>query len=173
MVLRPSSSIRSHFSNIFSSKTAWPIKTKFYVEPPWEGGTKVYINGPGHMTKMAAMLKNAQNLKNLLLQNHWANCLETWHVASGSVVLQSLYKSWPLVDLDLFCGKVNFGSMGIWMGKSEIFHFSDANALLRMEMKSSPSLMNARGQGHFLTLTPGHLHMKIKTCFSKKLLGRF
>ena len=23
------------------------------------------------------------------------------------------------------------------------------------------------GQGHFLTLTPGHLHMKIKTCFSK------
>ena len=42
------------FSNIFSSKTARPIKAKFYVEPPWEGGTKVYINGPGHMTKMAA-----------------------------------------------------------------------------------------------------------------------
>ena len=30
-------------------------KAKFYVEPPWEGGTKVYINSPGHMTKMAAM----------------------------------------------------------------------------------------------------------------------
>ena len=44
----------STFSNIFSSETAWPIKAKFYVEPPWEGGTKVYINGPGHMTKMAA-----------------------------------------------------------------------------------------------------------------------
>ena len=28
-----------------------------------EGGAKVYINDPGHMTKMAAMLKNAQNLK--------------------------------------------------------------------------------------------------------------
>ena len=42
------------FSNIFSSEIAWPIKSKFYVEPPWEGGTKVYINGPGHMTKMAA-----------------------------------------------------------------------------------------------------------------------
>ena len=51
-----SSSVRpSTFSNIFSSETAWPIKAKFYVEPPWEGGTKVYINGPGHMTKMAAM----------------------------------------------------------------------------------------------------------------------
>ena len=44
----------STFSNIFSSETAWPIKAKFYVEPPWEGGSKVYINGPGHMTKMAA-----------------------------------------------------------------------------------------------------------------------
>ena len=24
------------------------------MEPPWEGRTKVSINGPGHMTKMAA-----------------------------------------------------------------------------------------------------------------------
>ena len=42
------------FSNIFSSETALPIKAKFYVEPPLGGGTKVYINGPGHMTKTAA-----------------------------------------------------------------------------------------------------------------------
>ena len=64
-VRHPSTSviIRPHFSNIFSSDTAWPIKAKFYVEPPWGGGTKVYINDPGHMTKMAAMLKNVQNLK--------------------------------------------------------------------------------------------------------------
>ena len=25
------------------------------MEPPWEGGMKVYVNGPGHMTKMAAI----------------------------------------------------------------------------------------------------------------------
>ena len=31
-----------------SSETALPIKAKFYVEPPWEGGMKVCINGPGH-----------------------------------------------------------------------------------------------------------------------------
>ena len=54
--VRPSVVIRRPFtfSNIFSSETAWQIKSKFYVEPPWEGGTKVYLNGPGHMTKMAA-----------------------------------------------------------------------------------------------------------------------
>ena len=45
----------STISNI-SSETAWPIKAKFHVEPPREGGKKVYINGPGHMTKMATML---------------------------------------------------------------------------------------------------------------------
>ena len=33
----------STISNIFSSETAWPIKAKFHVEPPREGGTKVYI----------------------------------------------------------------------------------------------------------------------------------
>ena len=46
---------RQQCLNIFSSETALPNKAKFYVEPPLEGGTKVYINGPGHMTKMAAM----------------------------------------------------------------------------------------------------------------------
>ena len=51
------------FSNVFSSETTWPIKAKFYVEPPWEGGTKVCINGPGHMTKMAAMPIYGKNLK--------------------------------------------------------------------------------------------------------------
>ena len=51
------------FSNIFSSETAWPIKAKFYVEPPWEEGMKVCINGPGHMTKMAAMPIYGKNLK--------------------------------------------------------------------------------------------------------------
>ena len=50
--VRPS--VSPPFSKIFSSETAWPIKAKFYVEPPWEGGTKVKcINGPGHGTKMA------------------------------------------------------------------------------------------------------------------------
>ena len=59
------SSVRrlSTISNIFSSETTWPIEAKFYLEPPWEGGTKVCINGPGHMTKMAAMPIYGKNLK--------------------------------------------------------------------------------------------------------------
>ena len=53
---------RQQCLNIFSSETALPMKAKFYVESPWEGGTKVYTNGPGHMTKMAAMPIYGKNL---------------------------------------------------------------------------------------------------------------
>ena len=45
----------STFSNFFSLKSTRPIKAKFQVEPPWNGGTKVCSNGLGHMTKMATM----------------------------------------------------------------------------------------------------------------------
>ena len=55
MVRRPSGVRPSlTISNIFFSKTACPIKAKFYVEPPWVGGTKVCSRHLGHMTKMAA-----------------------------------------------------------------------------------------------------------------------
>ena len=46
----------STFSNIFSLETAWLIEAKFHVAPPWDGRTKVCLNGPGHMTNIAAML---------------------------------------------------------------------------------------------------------------------
>ena len=32
------------------------------MEPPWQRGKKAYINGPGHMTKMAAMPIYGKNL---------------------------------------------------------------------------------------------------------------
>ena len=55
---RPSSSVGvrrpPQCSNIFFSETARPIKAKFYVGPPWVGGTKFCSRHLGHMTKMAA-----------------------------------------------------------------------------------------------------------------------
>ena len=82
-----------HSSNIFFSETAWPIKVKFHMEPSWNRGTKVYSNGPGHLTKMAAMPIYGKNLKkSLLLQNQKTNDLESWYVASGARVLPSLFK---------------------------------------------------------------------------------
>ena len=54
--------VLSTFSNT-SSETTGPIEAKFHAEPPWDGGTKVCSNGPGHMTKMAAMPVYGKNLK--------------------------------------------------------------------------------------------------------------
>ena len=55
--------VLSTFSNVFSSETTGPIEAKLYMEPPKDGGTKVFSNGPGHMTKMAAMPVYGKNLK--------------------------------------------------------------------------------------------------------------
>ena len=44
-----------NYSKIFFSETTWPIKAQFYRKHLWEGGINVFINNPGHMTKMAAM----------------------------------------------------------------------------------------------------------------------
>ena len=65
VVRRPSSVVRRrpHSLNIFSSETTGPIKVKFYMKFLWNGGTKVCSNGPGHMTKIAAMPLYGKNLK--------------------------------------------------------------------------------------------------------------
>ena len=56
------------FSEIFS-KATWPIKAKFHVESLLEGGKNVCINGPGHMTKMAATPIYGKAFKNIILLN--------------------------------------------------------------------------------------------------------
>ena len=75
----------SMFSNFSSLESARLIEAKFHVEPPWDEGTKVCSNGPGHMTNMAAMpiyVKNTKKSENLL-QNQKVGDLETWYAASG------------------------------------------------------------------------------------------
>ena len=47
-----------------------------------------------------------------------------WYVASGSVVLRCLYKSLPLVDLDLFSSMVSLGPLGIeWEIQEKLFYY--------------------------------------------------
>ena len=42
-----------------------------------------------------------------------------------------------------------------------------------MQTTNSVNKSDYEGQGHFLTLVQGYLHIKIETCFSQKPLGRF
>ena len=100
---------RPQCSKIFFSKTAWPIKVKFYVEPPWVGRTKVCWRHLGHMTKMAAMpIYGIKPFKNLLLQNRRADFHETWYVALGTSAHHSLFNDDPGVTLTYFTARSNF-----------------------------------------------------------------
>ena len=58
------------------------------MELLWDGGTKVCSNGPGHMIKVAAVVKT----KKLLLWNQKADDLETWYASLGARVLPNLFK---------------------------------------------------------------------------------
>ena len=63
------------------------------METPKNSGTKVCSNGPGHMTKMAAIpIYGKKNFKNLLLKNQKADEVGTWYVALGMCGLPSLFK---------------------------------------------------------------------------------
>ena len=53
----------STYSYFFFLEIAWPIEAKFYVEPPRDGGKKVWSNRLGHMTKMTAIPIYGKNLK--------------------------------------------------------------------------------------------------------------
>ena len=56
-------------------------------------GINVFINNPGHMTKVAAMPIYGKNpFKILLLMNQWTDFNKTWHDALGTEVLQCVYK---------------------------------------------------------------------------------
>ena len=55
-------------------------------------GTKVCINGPGHMTKMAAMPIYGKNLKQSSSLNRWIDFNETWYVALKTLAHYNLYE---------------------------------------------------------------------------------
>ena len=83
---------------IFFSKTAWPIKAKFYVESLWEGGKKVYINGSGHMTKMTAKPIYGKNLQKIF--SYRTNCRVIMKLGMKHSVLK-LYKVYINDDPEL------------------------------------------------------------------------
>ena len=44
------------------SETAWPVKAKFYMPHLEKGKTNVFINNPGHMTKMPILCLNPSKI---------------------------------------------------------------------------------------------------------------
>ena len=110
---------RPPFSNIFSSETAQPIKAKFYVEPPWEGGTKVYINGPGHMTKMAATLIYGKNPLKIISRTGRPIFTKLGMQHRGHLPIIVYINDDPRITLTYFTARSNLEDLGFSIGKSE------------------------------------------------------
>ena len=110
-------SLRFNILLFLSLETAKSIEAKFHLYPPWDGGTKVCSNGPGHMTNMAVMPIYGKTFNNRLLWNQKAYGLESLYAALGIRVLLNVFKRWPLVDLGLFYDNVKFGPLCFCMGK--------------------------------------------------------
>ena len=90
--------VKIHWRNwkIFFSRTTEPISTKLGTKHPWVKWIQVCSNdGPSPFPR-GDNYKNSENtlmkLKNLLLQNHWANFNQTWHQASLGEGDSSLFK---------------------------------------------------------------------------------
>ena len=66
-----------------------------------------------------------KTLKKLFLRNQKADDRETWCAELSAQVLSNLFKWWPWVDLDLFCGKVKFGPVCFLWEKGKAMGFSE------------------------------------------------
>ena len=128
MVRRPSSvrpSVvrrRPQCSKIFS-ETAGPIEAKFYVEPPWVGGTIFCSRHLGHMTEMAATSIYGKNPSKIFFSRTGGPIftkLGMYHRGLLPIVVCS--NDDPGVTLTYFTARSN-GNIGFSMGKSEYSGF--------------------------------------------------
>ena len=72
----------------FCSKATGSTETLLHVEPPWVRRTRIYWNGRGHMTKIAAIPRCVKNIGH----------------SSTTKFLQIMILSWPLTFLrDQLC----------------------------------------------------------------------
>ena len=94
---RPLTLVQGHsdstFSNFFFLETAWSIEAKFYVEPLWDGGTKFWSKGLGHMTKLDATPIYGKNLKKKIIFSGTKMPMNlSWCTALDTQLLPSLFK---------------------------------------------------------------------------------
>ena len=117
---------RPYSLNIFFSGTAWPIKVIFHMKPPWDGGTKVCSNDPGHMTKMANMPIYGKNLKKSSSpepKDRWPwNLVCSFGCTSTTkfVQMMTLGWPWPILRQGQICSlMLLYGEKGTTMDISE------------------------------------------------------
>ena len=81
-------------------------------------GNNVYINNPGHMTKMAAMPIYSKNPSKIFFSRTGELISTKLCMKYGCLKYYNVYINYHCDDLDLFYDKVNIGHQCICMGKT-------------------------------------------------------
>ena len=151
----------STFSNFFSWETGRQIEAKFHVDDPLDGGMKVYSNGSGHMTKMAAMPIYGKKYEKFF-------CSVTKRLMALKVDLQHRVLEYYMyhvhsddesgLTLTYFMASLNFGPYAFVWEEGKIMDFSETIAVYGMkvgrcsQLHEYMKLISTKGQGHSLTL---------------------
>ena len=114
MVRCPSLSV--HIFKFISTETTGPIKVRVYMEHLCLTGTKAYIIGPGHMTKVPATPIYGKTPLKIFSRTISQKTLKLGTQQKG-LEPYKLYKLWPWSDLDLFYNQVNFVRLVFYIGK--------------------------------------------------------
>ena len=120
VVRRPSSVVivRSRFQKHFLLRNHWTDWSQVLYGISIPRGTKVYITGPVHMTKMAVMpIYDKNKTFKIVSRTISQMTFGTWHIAKGPRALEKLCK-WTWVDIDVFNKRVNFVHSGFYILKS-------------------------------------------------------
>ena len=83
----------------------------------------IWVTWPGWLPSLY-MVKTVRKSSFPKPKGQWSS---PWYVALGPWAHQSFFKWWPWVDLDLFYGKVKFGPLCFYMGKSVRKSFNGRN----------------------------------------------
>ena len=121
----------STFSSFFSLETAGPIEAKFHVEPPRDGERKLSCSNDqkgshGHyMVKTLNIVFSGTKRPMTLKLGMQHRVLEYYQICSNDD---------PGLTLDLFYGKVKFGSLCFCMEKGKTMDFSETIVVYDIEV---------------------------------------
>ena len=117
-----------------------------------------------------------KSFKNLFLQSQSSYDFETRYASSGTQALQSLYKWWPWVDLDLFYVKAKLDHLCVWIRKLLQSHLMRKTCIKELNWLNIffMKIMTPGGFLHLHPLPQGYMYMI--TIFKElpffKLLGQ-
>ena len=165
----------STFSDDIFSETTRSVQTKFYVEPPGGGGTKICSGCLDSMTKMAAMPYMVKLLKIFLSGKIWPMTLKLDMQHKGLRLYQVCSNDDLWLTLTYFTARSNSVTWAFVWGKkaSSGFFWSYCSPWHQSWYSQSAKwfLYKYQHSRSFIDLCPGFLIFSIFIFFSSKTAG--